>query len=459
MMNITVNGIAATCLRWLTITLMAYVSLPLASIADNFDNKDPSVSFDRIDKSDSPGVVKVRAKLHDDDGSIEKVTLLINGNIESEIQKPPFFWDNLLESSHFKDHTFALTLIASDKDGVVSRAETSIRFSNDSEMIVQPRLKESWLCKSLADRGKFILEADMENYRVWGTSPIYDDDGKVHVFYSRWPLEGGSWLVNSEIAHAVADHPEGPYELLGTVLKGRGPGHWDADSIHNPTIHRVDGKYVLLYIGNDASEKDERWDRAYYAHTQRIGMAIADSPYGPWKRSEEPIIDVSPNPKDWDSYCVVNPAFLQHPNGEYWLYYRAWDRNNDNRRKTGLAVAKSLEGPYIKYDKNPVIDFPERGGQTEDPYFFYYDGKFHCLIRDMGNWDWLSGLYLESENGLDWSDYQRGHHKGAHYFPVPDYARYERVQVLFKDGKPEYLFNSIKHDQTSSSAATLKINL
>lgn len=310
----------------------------------------------------------------------------------------------------------------------------------------------------MAESGTFILEEDSAQYRVWGCAPIYDDEGKVHVFYSRWPHDG-SWLTNSEIAHAVADHPEGPYRRLGTILAGRGEGFWDADSIHNPSVYRVDGKYVLLYIGNDTS-KAQRWrDRAQEANTQRIGMAIADSPYGPWRRSAEPVIDVSPDPADWDSYCVVNPGFLRHPNGEYWLYYRAWDRDNDDRRKTGVAMATALEGPYKKYAHNPVVDFPERGGQTEDGYFFHYEGRFHCLIRDMGNYDWLSGLYLESDDGLSWGEYQRGHHKGVHYFPIYPEGRYERVQVLFRDGRPEYLFNAIKHTPTKSSGAVLKINL
>lgn len=322
----------------------------------------------------------------------------------------------------------------------------------------KPSIKESWISKSLAKSGTFILGSDTEKYKVWGCAPIYDEDGKVHVFYSRWPHDG-SWLKNSEIAHAVADKPEGPYKILGTILKGRGAGYWDAHSIHNPSIYKVDEKYVLLYIGNDTLQAEQWREKAPEANTQRIGMAIADSPYGPWKRSDKPIIDVSTNKLDWDSYCVVNPGFLQHPSGEFWLYYRAWDRYNDDRRKTGVAMSKKLKGPYEKYENNPVIDFPERGGQTEDPYFFYYKGKFHCLIRDMGNYDWLSGLYLESEDGLNWSEYMRGHHKGVHYFPIMPKGRYERVQVLFKDGHPEYLFNSIQHSKTKTSGAVLKINL
>lgn len=44
----------------------------------------------------------------------------------------------------------------------------------------------------------------------------------------------------------------------------------------------------------------------------------------------------------------------------------------------------------------------------------------------MGNYDWLSGLYLESEDGLNWSEYMRGQEKGAQYFPIMPKGRYER---------------------------------
>lgn len=315
--------------------------------------------------------------------------------------------------------------------------------------------KDSWLTNSLAEKGKIILEA--EDSTIWGCAPIYDEEGKVHVFYSTW-AEGEYWLTQSKIAHAVADHPEGPYKKMGVVLEGR-QDNWDKHTIHNPHIQRVDGKYVMLYIGNDTTKQDKWRDRAHAANTQRVGMAIADSPYGPWKRFDQPIVDVSPDSMAWDGYCTVNPAFMKHPNGEYWIYYRCWDRRNDDRRKTGVAIAKNLEGPYEKYMGNPIIDFPERGGQTEDPYFFYYKGKFHSLIRDMGNYDWYSGLYLESDDGLHWGEYQRGHHKGDHYFDVCEKCRYERVQVLWKDGHPEYLFNALMREDKGNCGTVLKIDL
>lgn len=317
-------------------------------------------------------------------------------------------------------------------------------------------LKESWFCKGLAPDGRRILET--EGKFVWGCSPIYDDTGKIHVFFSIWPDKLDNWLTNSEIWHAVADHPFGPYTNMQPVLKARGKGFWDANSVYNPTVYRVGKKYVLLYTGSDISKAENWRDKAPAANTQRTGMAVSDSLYGPWEVNHEPVLAVSENKQKWDSYCIVNPAFIEHPGGQYWLYYRSWDRYNDERRKIGVAFANKLQGPYTKYEKNPIIDFSSIGAQCEDPYFFHYKGKFHCLVRDMGVVGYHNGLYLCSDDGLNWSDPQLGYSESSFYFGGKP-ERFERPQILWKDGRPEYLFNSLtggKYHTSSGSVIHIK---
>jgi len=54
----------------------------------------------------------------------------------------------------------------------------------------------------------------MEGYWVWCGSAIKGEDGRYHLFASRWkknqPMHPG-WLFGSEIVRAVSDCPEGPY--------------------------------------------------------------------------------------------------------------------------------------------------------------------------------------------------------------------------------------------------------
>ncbi|WP_324677466.1 glycoside hydrolase family protein [Hymenobacter sp. GOD-10R] len=290
---------------------------------------------------------------------------------------------------------------------------------------------------------------EMPDWYVWCNSPIYGPDGKVHVFFSRWPAKRGmgGWINSSEIAHAVGDSPEGPFQYLETVLAPRGPGFWDATTCHNPHIQFVDGKYCLFFMGNSNGKTD----------TKRIGLATADSLNGPWKRPDQPLL-LPGETGAWDDHCTTNPAFVKLPNGQYWLYYKSWNtadyvNSKDpvirGNRKYGLAIADQLEGPYVKYAGNPVVDFSKQGNnkQFEDAYVWRQHNKFHMLARDMGVYSQEVGLYLESEDGKKW-DYPL-----IAFFPVRDYlqeppapanlkryGRLERPQLLMRNGKPEYMF-------------------
>jgi hypothetical protein len=300
-----------------------------------------------------------------------------------------------------------------------------------------------------------ILE--LPDYYVWGCSPIYAPDGKVHVFYSRWPVSAGfgGWLTCCEIAHAVAEQPEGPYETVEVVVAPRGGDWWDSTTCHNPTIHRVGNRYVLFYMGTS--------DGTVY--TKRIGMATADSLDGPWKRSDRPIIEPDPDPAAWNSMCTTNPAFLQPPNGELWLYYKSWcindwekdianglregtaDVGRFTNRQYGLAVADQLEGPWKKVGDGPMINLRHLGdnAQSEDAYLWIEDGRFRMIMRDMGYWNHEYGLLFESEDGIRWGEPTVAFYESARYFSEESEGmerggRFERTQLLMKNGKPEYAF-------------------
>lgn len=291
-----------------------------------------------------------------------------------------------------------------------------------------------------------ILEDD--SLYVWCCAPIMGDDNKVHVFYSRWEKRYGmsGWIGRCEIAHAVADQPEGPYRYVSTVLAPR-PGYFDATTCHNPSIYKVDGRYWLFYMGTS----DGKFG------TKRIGYAVADSPWGPWERCEEPLL-MPGESGEWDDYITTNPAFLPHPNGEYWLYYKSCNKEEylnqringiSGNRKYGVAMANHIIGPYRRYEKNPVVDFSSYGEnrQVEDAYIWYEAGVYKMLMRDMGFYDHTVGLYFESADGLNWGDPQIAWFGAEHYFEQPPapkhlsrYGRFERPQLLMIDGKPAYLF-------------------
>ncbi|UEG54167.1 glycoside hydrolase family protein [Mucilaginibacter daejeonensis] len=322
--------------------------------------------------------------------------------------------------------------------------------------------KVSAFAKKLKPIGRRL---EMDGYYVWCNSPIEGPDGKIHMFFSRWVASKkmGGWINGSEICHAVADHPEAEFVFKDVILAPRGPGYWDATTCHNPSIKMMDGKYCLFFMGNSNGK----------TNTKRIGLATATSLDGPWTRPDAPLLEAGPTGA-WDDHCTTNPAFIKHPNGEYWLFYKSWntaeyENSKDpvvkGNRKYGLAIAKTLEGPYVKYEGNPVIDFSSRlnNAQLEDAFVWMDKGHLHMLCRDMGIFNHEYGLLMDSKNGIKWDEPQIAYYDAAHYNivqpPPPSYlkkyGRFERPQLLFQNGKPTYLYTASQGGKYMTSSSFL----
>ena len=319
----------------------------------------------------------------------------------------------------------------------------------------------SEFCRSLTAGKRILLSKDWYN---WGCAPIYGEDGKVHVFVCRWPAKTkmGGWTKAAEIAHAVADRPEGPYKVLGTVLKGGGKEAWDR-SVYNPNVHKIDGRYVLAFSGRNGN-------------VQQIGLAFADSLAGPWTKSaKNPVLRISGKPGSWNGTHASNPALVRHPDGRFLIYYKGISDAKPTMRTIGVAVADHLEGPYRDFKGNPLISYVDRGGDIEDPYAFTYKDRFYLILEDRmgvamadeaapatpdmphGASGVRPGLIYESKDGFSWDAPKLGYLTNDTYFDEPR-ERFERPQILWKDGKPEYLFLALKGGKhKTSSGAVLKI--
>ncbi|WP_340111252.1 alpha-L-fucosidase [Maribellus mangrovi] len=231
------------------------------------------------------------------------------------------------------------------------------------------------------------------DYYNWCSSIIKGDDGKYHLFYSRWPKKYGflSWLTHSEVAHATADSPGGPWTYKETVIQSHGKGHWDAITFHNPKIKKFGDKYYLYYVSTNLGDQDyteeelieiakvgyihPSWKK-YLRPNQRTGVAIAASLNGPWERLDHPLIE----PSGPITTLTVNPAITQGKDGKYYLIVKG-DKPNETRfiRNQAIAISDSPTGPFKMMEK-PVIDYLD----TEDMSLWYdakrdyYYGVFHA---------------------------------------------------------------------------------
>lgn len=316
---------------------------------------------------------------------------------------------------------------------------------------------ESGFAKHLKPVGRAL---EMEDYYVWCNSPIEAEDGKVHLFFSRWISKKGmgGWINGCEICRAVADSAESEFQFVETVFAPR-TGYFDATTCHNPLIKKVDDKYCLFYMGNSNGK----------TNTKRIALAISDSLNGPWARPDKPLLEAG-DVGAWDDHCTTNPAFIKH-NDKYWLYYKSWNTKDyetsthptiRGNRKYGLAIADKLEGPYIKYHGNPVIDFSGKGQnrQFEDAYVWKEKRKFKMIARDMGIYNHENGLIMESRNGVHWNEPKIAYYAADKYIQQPPapihlkkYGRFERPQILFHNNKPAYLFTTSQGGKYMTSSS------
>lgn len=300
-------------------------------------------------------------------------------------------------------------------------------------------IKESDFVKSL-EPGKFILPAE-EGWWNWCMAPIYDEEGKLHVFMSTIPYSG-KWNKNSKIIHFTADSPEGPYQFVDTTFSS------SVATYHNPQISKVGDTYVLVYLWKESSTP---------GLNQSIGIATTKSLDEPWTESpNNPIIKPSFEPGSPRAIHASNPTFLVDEDGKYRIYYKSISDQKPALRTISLAIADDIEGPYIDHPENPLISYADRGLDIEDPYAFYYKDKYYMIVEDrMGVKDALEGnqlpikeikrggnrpgLIYESEDGISWERPQIGYQTNSFYFGG-ELSRTERPHILWKDGKPECLF-------------------
>lgn len=304
----------------------------------------------------------------------------------------------------------------------------------------------------------------MKGYWVWCGSVVKGEDGKYHMFASRWkkdlPMHPG-WLVGSEIVRAVSDTPEGPYEFQEVVLDRRGPEFWDGRATHNPSIIKHKDKYLLYYVGTthpfaEPKKEDNLTTSDLIAiltcGNQRVGVAISDSVYGPWQRFDEPIL--STRPRCFDNFMVTNPAPLVKDNGEVLMLYKSRGYRKDlteyflyDNMKISIATAEHFSKKCNAISDEPIFD--DKLFDLEDQFIWQDNSrKYYMIAKDM-NGDTCGeprgGAVASSNDGIDWEL-----HKGEIAYSrnvlwddgvVRQMGNLERPFILFDDnGSPSHMF-------------------
>jgi hypothetical protein len=279
-------------------------------------------------------------------------------------------------------------------------------------------------------------------------------------------------VTHSEIAHAVSDSPAGPFRHVSVVLPPRGKEFWDGLCTHNPTILRAGDRYYLYYMGNTGDGEAMPTLNWVHRNNQRIGVAVAESPNGPWQRFDKPLLDVSPDADAPDSLVATNPSVARRPDGGYLMVYKAVGRKRPLPFGGPVvhltATSDSPTGPFTKQMRpiftSPGVDFP-----AEDP-FIWYDhgsGKYRAVVKDNNGHFTRAGKSLalwESADGFDWKLARNPlvaktevTWAGGRVQPLNSL---ERPQLLFSgDGKPSVLLVAVDEEKGRPHSYNLQIPL
>jgi hypothetical protein len=301
----------------------------------------------------------------------------------------------------------------------------------------------------------------MEDYWVWGSSVIKGEDGRYHMFASRWlkTLGFDKWVSNSEVVRAVSDTPEGPYSFEEVVLPVRGKQYFDGLVTHNPRIVKYKDTYLLYYFGTtydfpvprDAhiSMDVHTADGRLAWMNKRIGLAVSKSVYGPWTRMDRPVIE--PRPGMWDASITSNPAPVVNPKtGEILLMYKSSSKGPEPPLLLGVSKADNHKGPYKRLSDSPIFRFETEDNQAndvEDPYVWWAGNRYEVIMKDRFGYicgEEGGGIHAWSRNGVKWKLFKN----------VKAYSRtikwddgtvtfqnhFERPFLLIEDGVPTHLF-------------------
>ncbi len=167
-----------------------------------------------------------------------------------------------------------------------------------------------------------------------------------YVWYSKGKISPGYdatvWYATSSDGHTWTEQ--------GMALAKGEPGSWEGASVFTPNILVAEGRYWLFYTGTS-----RKFGKPFNPDS-KIGIAVSDSPDGPWERlATNPALKNSDSPEDFDSH-LVDDACLIVRDGKYWFYYKGRQQGKGPAHtKLGVAISDKPGGPYVKNSGNPVI--------------------------------------------------------------------------------------------------------
>ncbi len=183
-------------------------------------------------------------------------------------------------------------------------------------------------------------------------SGILQIDGTYHVYYTRF-TRADDWFAMLETPNHtqiwLATSSDGwNWQEYGQVLADSPDNSWHRAGKHAPHVIEAHGMFYMFYTAHVGPD--------YF--NKRIGMAQADSPAGPFRHcGQGPLLDADTSTAVFDTLGQDDSCVLQR-GSEFWWYFKGYGIHPDTGKvindRLCLAIAEAPEGPYTRYEHNPV---------------------------------------------------------------------------------------------------------
>ena len=228
---------------------------------------------------------------------------------------------------------------------------------------------------------------------------------KKYYLYPTSDARGYEVFVSDDLVH---------WERKARVFEDPRGGDWAPEVFHN---RRGDGRFYLYYTDNIPGRRGGGLEK-------QVGVAVADSPLGPFtdksvlathaidadlfqdddgslylsyvdlaggfkiivqpmanplEKKGEPKVVIRPT-EEWEKRSgeVTEGPFMLKHKGTYYLTYSGTGADSPNYG-IGYATSKSPTGPFVKYAGNPIA---HRGGNVLGP-------GHHCIVEGLDGKLWL----------------------------------------------------------------------
>lgn len=140
---------------------------------------------------------------------------------------------------------------------------------------------------------------------------------------------------------------------------------WAKRAMWAPAIIEKDDQYFLFFGANDIQSDEEKGG---------IGVAVADSPSGPFKDYlGKPLID-----KFHHGAQPIDQFIFKDKDGEYYMYYGGWQHCNVGKLNDDFTG-------FVPFEDGSVFKEITPEGYVEGPFMFIRDGKYYFMWSE-GGW-------------------------------------------------------------------------